>query len=177
MPKRTDISSILVIGAGPIVIGQACEFDYSGTQAIKALKEDGVFTVLLNPNIATIQTSEGMADRLYLLAVTPEIAAEVMRKEIAMLKKLALAKEQSEEYLAESLSRVRSDYLLMPAQLVQQGGQNLFFLPRDFSRKSWSRSASCGSSSMATFSSFIASFFTSSGIPAASIFCRNSSTT
>jgi carbamoyl-phosphate synthase large subunit len=70
-----------VLGSGALQIGQAGEFDYSGSQAIKALKENGVFTVLLNPNIATIQTSEGMADRLYLLAVTPEIAAAVMRKE------------------------------------------------------------------------------------------------
>src|SRR5262245_35360954 len=75
-PKRT-----LVLGSGALQIGQAGEFDYSGSQAIKALREDGVFTVLLNPNIATIQTSEGMADRLYLLAVTPEIAADIMRKE------------------------------------------------------------------------------------------------
>jgi len=75
-PRRT-----LILGSGALQIGQAGEFDYSGSQAIKALREDGIFTVLLNPNIATIQTSEGMADRLYLLAVTPEIAAEVMRKE------------------------------------------------------------------------------------------------
>ncbi|MEX2148735.1 MAG: carbamoyl-phosphate synthase (glutamine-hydrolyzing) large subunit [Steroidobacteraceae bacterium] len=75
-PRRT-----LVLGSGALQIGQAGEFDYSGSQAIKALKEDGVYTVLLNPNIATIQTSEGMADRLYLFAVTPEIAAEVIRKE------------------------------------------------------------------------------------------------
>ncbi len=75
-PRRT-----LVLGSGALQIGQAGEFDYSGSQAIKALKEDGVYTVLLNPNIATIQTSEGMADRLYLLAVTPEIAAEIMQKE------------------------------------------------------------------------------------------------
>jgi carbamoyl-phosphate synthase large subunit len=75
-PRRT-----LILGSGALQIGQAGEFDYSGSQAIKALKEDGVYTVLLNPNIATIQTSQGMADRLYLQAVTPEIAAEVMRKE------------------------------------------------------------------------------------------------
>ena len=75
-PRRT-----LVLGSGALQIGQAGEFDYSGSQAIKAFREDGVHTILLNPNIATIQTSEGMADRLYLLAVTPEIATEVMRKE------------------------------------------------------------------------------------------------
>ncbi|HEY5559267.1 MAG TPA: carbamoyl-phosphate synthase (glutamine-hydrolyzing) large subunit, partial [Steroidobacteraceae bacterium] len=71
----------LILGSGALQIGQAGEFDYSGSQAIKALKEDGVYTVLLNPNIATIQTSEGMADRLYLLAVTPEIAASIVRRE------------------------------------------------------------------------------------------------
>jgi len=75
-PRRT-----LILGSGALQIGQAGEFDYSGSQAIKALKEDGVYTVLLNPNIATIQTSEGMADRLYLLAVTPEIAASIVRRE------------------------------------------------------------------------------------------------
>ncbi len=75
-PRRT-----LILGSGALQIGQAGEFDYSGSQAIKALREDGVFTVLLNPNIATIQTSKGMADRLYLLAVTPEIAADIIRKE------------------------------------------------------------------------------------------------
>jgi carbamoyl-phosphate synthase large subunit len=71
----------LILGSGALQIGQAGEFDYSGSQAIKALREDGVYTVLLNPNIATIQTSDGMADRLYLLAVTPEIAADIIRKE------------------------------------------------------------------------------------------------
>ncbi|MGH8129430.1 MAG: ATP-grasp domain-containing protein, partial [Steroidobacteraceae bacterium] len=75
-PERT-----LILGSGALQIGQAGEFDYSGSQAIKALKEDGVYTVLLNPNIATIQTSDEMADRLYLLAVTPEIALDIIRKE------------------------------------------------------------------------------------------------
>ncbi len=75
-PRRT-----LVLGSGALQIGQAGEFDYSGSQAIKALKEDRVEIVLLNPNIATIQTSEGMADRLYLLAVTPENAVEIIRKD------------------------------------------------------------------------------------------------
>ena len=76
-PKR-----VLILGSGALKIGEAGEFDYSGSQAIKALREEGIYTVLVNPNIATIQTSEGMADRLYLLAVTPEIAADVMRKEL-----------------------------------------------------------------------------------------------
>ena len=64
MPRRDDIESILLIGSGPIVIGQACEFDYSGTQGAKALKEEGVYTILVNPNIATIQTSDHLADQV-----------------------------------------------------------------------------------------------------------------
>ena len=81
MPKRTDISSILVIGAGPIVIGQACEFDYSGTQAIKALKEEGYRVVLVNSNPATIMTDPDMADATYIEPITPEIVARIIEKE------------------------------------------------------------------------------------------------
>ena len=81
MPKRTDISSILVIGAGPIVIGQACEFDYSGTQAIKALKEEGYRIVLVNSNPATIMTDPEMADATYVEPITPEIVAKIIEKE------------------------------------------------------------------------------------------------
>ena len=81
MPKRTDISSILVIGAGPIVIGQACEFDYSGTQAIKALKEEGYRIVLVNSNPATIMTDPELADATYVEPITPEIVARIIAKE------------------------------------------------------------------------------------------------
>ncbi len=81
MPKRTDISSILVIGAGPIVIGQACEFDYSGTQAIKALREEGYRIVLVNSNPATIMTDPDMADATYVEPITPEIVAKIIEKE------------------------------------------------------------------------------------------------
>ncbi len=81
MPKRTDISSILVIGAGPIIIGQACEFDYSGTQAIKALKEDGYRVILVNSNPATIMTDPDMADATYVEPITPEIVAKIIAKE------------------------------------------------------------------------------------------------
>jgi carbamoyl-phosphate synthase large subunit len=81
MPKRTDISSILVIGAGPIVIGQACEFDYSGTQAIKALKEEGYRVVLVNSNPATIMTDPDMADATYIEPITPEVVAKIIEKE------------------------------------------------------------------------------------------------
>ena len=72
---------VLVLGSGALQIGQAGEFDYSGTQAIKALKEEGIATVLINPNIATIQTSEGMADKLHLTAVTPEFVERILVKE------------------------------------------------------------------------------------------------
>ena len=81
MPKRTDITSILVIGAGPIVIGQACEFDYSGTQAIKALKEEGYRVVLVNSNPATIMTDPDLADATYVEPITPEIVAKIIEKE------------------------------------------------------------------------------------------------
>ncbi len=83
MPKRTDIQSILVIGAGPIVIGQACEFDYSGTQAIKALKEEGYRIVLVNSNPATIMTDPDLADATYVEPITPEIVAKIIAKETA----------------------------------------------------------------------------------------------
>ena len=81
MPKRTDLSTILIIGAGPIIIGQACEFDYSGTQACKALREEGYRVVLINSNPATIMTDPDMADRTYIEPITPEIVAKIIAKE------------------------------------------------------------------------------------------------
>jgi len=81
MPKRTDIKKILIIGAGPIVIGQACEFDYSGTQACKALKEEGFEVVLLNSNPATIMTDPDFADRTYIEPVTPEFLEKIIARE------------------------------------------------------------------------------------------------
>src|SRR5213083_409083 len=81
MPKRTDISTILIIGAGPIVIGQACEFDYSGTQAVKTLKEEGYRIVLVNSNPATIMTDPEIADATYIEPITPEIVAKIIEKE------------------------------------------------------------------------------------------------
>jgi len=81
MPKRTDISSILIIGAGPIVIGQACEFDYSGTQACKALKAEGYRVVLVNSNPATIMTDRDLADATYVEPITPEVVAKIIEKE------------------------------------------------------------------------------------------------
>src|ERR1700690_1930195 len=81
MPKRTDISPILIIGAGPIVIGQACEFDYSGTQAVKTLKEEGYRIVLVNSNPAPIMTDPELADATYIEPITPEIVAKIIEKE------------------------------------------------------------------------------------------------
>ena len=79
--KNSDIHKVLLLGSGALKIGQAGEFDYSGSQALKAMKEEGIETVLLNPNIATVQTSEGTADRIYFLPVTPEYAEKVIEKE------------------------------------------------------------------------------------------------
>ena len=81
MPKRTDLSTILLIGSGPIVIGQGAEFDYSGTQAVKALKEEGYRVVLVNSNPATIMTDPELADRTYIEPVTPEWVAKVIERE------------------------------------------------------------------------------------------------
>ncbi|MEC8288898.1 MAG: hypothetical protein VX007_04700, partial [Pseudomonadota bacterium] len=81
MPKRTDIESILIIGAGPIVIGQACEFDYSGTQACKALKDEGYRVILVNSNPATIMTDPEFADATYVEPVTPQLVAKIIEKE------------------------------------------------------------------------------------------------
>ena len=81
MPKRTDIHSILIIGAGPIVIGQACEFDYSGAQACKALREEGYRVVLVNSNPATIMTDPEMADAVYIEPITGRRVARIIEKE------------------------------------------------------------------------------------------------
>jgi carbamoyl-phosphate synthase large subunit len=87
MPKRTDISTILIIGAGPIIIGQACEFDYSGTQAVKALKAEGYRIVLVNSNPATIMTDPELADATYVEPITPEVVAKIIEKEKANVPK------------------------------------------------------------------------------------------
>jgi carbamoyl-phosphate synthase large subunit len=81
MPKRTDIKSILIVGAGPIIIGQACEFDYSGTQAVKALKEEGYRVILVNSNPATIMTDPELADATYIEPITPEVVAKIIAEE------------------------------------------------------------------------------------------------
>ena len=81
MPKRRDIKKILVIGAGPIIIGQACEFDYSGTQACKALKDEGFEVILINSNPATIMTDPNIADKTYIEPITIEVLEKILLKE------------------------------------------------------------------------------------------------
>jgi carbamoyl-phosphate synthase large subunit len=88
MPKRTDIHSVLIIGAGPIIIGQACEFDYSGTQACKALREEGYRVILVNSNPATIMTDPEFADRTYIEPVTPECLEKILDREVHELRRL-----------------------------------------------------------------------------------------
>ena len=81
MPRRTDLNSVLVIGSGPIVIGQAAEFDYSGTQALRVLKEEGVRVILVNSNPATIMTDPEFADATYIEPITPEVIEKIIAKE------------------------------------------------------------------------------------------------
>src|SRR5271154_5962468 len=81
MPKRTDLKSIMIIGAGPIVIGQACEFDYSGAQACKALREEGYRVILVNSNPATIMTDPELANATYIEPITPDIVEKIIAKE------------------------------------------------------------------------------------------------
>ena len=90
MPKRTDIHSILIIGAGPIIIGQACEFDYSGTQACKALKEEGYRVILVNSNPATIMTDPEFADRTYIEPITPECVEKIIVRELAEMRRMGV---------------------------------------------------------------------------------------
>ena len=81
MTTSTPINKVLVLGSGALKIGEAGEFDYSGSQALKALKEEGITTVLVNPNIATVQTSEEIADKIYFLPVTPYFVERIIEKE------------------------------------------------------------------------------------------------
>jgi carbamoyl-phosphate synthase large subunit len=82
MPRDTSIRSVLIIGSGPIIIGQACEFDYSGTQAARSLREEGIQVILINSNPATIMTDPMMADKVYLLPLTPESIEKILEENI-----------------------------------------------------------------------------------------------
>jgi len=103
MPKRTDIHSVLIIGAGPIIIGQACEFDYSGTQACKALREEGYRVVLVNSNPATIMTDPEFADRTYIEPVTPEVVEKIIVRELDEMRRLGVPTESRNPGVAHKL--------------------------------------------------------------------------
>src|SRR5438045_4430242 len=95
MATRTDSHSVLIIGAGPIIVGQACEFDYSGTQACKALKEEGYRVVLINSNPATIMTDPEFADRTYIEPITPDAVEKIIVREKEEMRKLGVPVDSS----------------------------------------------------------------------------------
>jgi len=111
MPKRTDIHSVLIIGAGPIIIGQACEFDYSGTQACKALKEEGYRVVLVNSNPATIMTDPEFADRTYIEPITPECVEKIIVREKAEMERLLA---ESKNQIGNRQSAIGNKLVLLP---------------------------------------------------------------
>ncbi|MBI2929359.1 MAG: carbamoyl-phosphate synthase large subunit, partial [Verrucomicrobia bacterium] len=112
MPKRTDIHSVLIIGAGPIIIGQACEFDYSGTQACKALKEEGFRVVLVNSNPATIMTDPEFADRTYIEPITPECIEKIIAREVEEMKRLGVPVGESQ--ISNLKSQIPHKLVLLP---------------------------------------------------------------
>src|SRR5881296_3499114 len=125
MPKRADIHSVLIIGAGPIIIGQACEFDYSGTQACKALKEERYRVILINSNPATIMTDPEFADRTYLEPITPECVQKIIAREVAEMRKLGLpvapsvpASGPSAGHVPQAQQRSAETALPVPHKLV-----------------------------------------------------------
>jgi carbamoyl-phosphate synthase large subunit len=123
MPKRADIKSIMIIGAGPIVIGQACEFDYSGAQACKALREEGYRVILVNSNPATIMTDPSLADATYIEPITPEMVEKIILREkpdallptmggqTALNTAMALAKSGALERLGVELIGAKADVI------------------------------------------------------------------
>src|SRR5437867_11321573 len=115
MPKRTDIHSVLIIGAGPIIIGQACEFDYSGTQACKALKEEGYRVVLVNSNPATIMTDPEFADRTYIEPITPETVEKIIIRELQEMRRLGVPVDgPKQSAVGHRLSAVGQKLVLLP---------------------------------------------------------------
>jgi carbamoyl-phosphate synthase large subunit len=118
MPKRSDIHSVLIIGAGPIIIGQACEFDYSGTQACKALREEGYHVVLVNSNPATIMTDPEFADRTYIEPITPECVEKIIVRELEEMKRMGISAESG---LKTQDSRLKTPHKLV--LLPTLGGQ------------------------------------------------------
>jgi carbamoyl-phosphate synthase large subunit len=114
MPKRTDIHSVLIIGAGPIIIGQACEFDYSGTQACKSLREEGFRVILLNSNPATIMTDPEFAHRTYIEPITPEVVEKVIARELAEMRRLGVPVAAAPGGAAPELTGVPHKLVLLP---------------------------------------------------------------
>src|SRR2546422_5187717 len=114
MPRRTDITSILLIGSGPIVIGQACEFDYSGTQACKALKEEGYRVVLLNSNPATIMTDPEFADRTYIEPITPEAVEKIIVRELDEMRRLGVPVDTPNSQIVNRKSQIPNRLVLLP---------------------------------------------------------------
>jgi carbamoyl-phosphate synthase large subunit len=114
MPKRTDIHSVLIIGAGPIIIGQACEFDYSGTQACKALKEEGFRVILVNSNPATIMTDPEFADRTYIEPITPECIEKIIIRELDEMKRMGVPVGASPSEIANRQSPIANKLVLLP---------------------------------------------------------------
>jgi carbamoyl-phosphate synthase large subunit len=112
MPKRADIHSVLIIGAGPIIIGQACEFDYSGTQACKALREEGYRVVLVNSNPATIMTDPEFADRTYIEPITPECVEKIIVRELEEMRRMGVPTGQSQ--LSNPKSPIPHKLVLLP---------------------------------------------------------------
>ena len=106
MPKRTDIHSVLIIGAGPIIIGQACEFDYSGTQACKALREEGYRVILINSNPATIMTDPEFADRTYIEPITPECVEKIIVRELEEMKRMGVPVEMGSARVSRAVEGV-----------------------------------------------------------------------
>ncbi len=159
MPRRTDIKKIMICGSGPIVIGQACEFDYSGTQACKALKEEGYQIVLLNSNPATIMTDPGFADRTYIEPMTPEVAEQIIAREkpdvllptlggqtalnlaVALAKSGAL-KRHGVELIGASLEAIEmaEDRLLFKQAMKRVGVE----MPRSGYAASWEEASAIG---------------------------------
>jgi len=122
MPKRTDLKSILIIGAGPIVIGQACEFDYSGTQACKALREEGYRVVLVNSNPATIMTDPEFADRTYIEPITPECVEKIIAREVEEMRKMGISAGKSAAHKLVLLPTLGGQTALNTAMALNKRG-------------------------------------------------------
>ena len=132
MPKRTDIHKVLIIGSGPIIIGQACEFDYSGTQACKALKEEGYEVVLVNSNHATIMTDPGMADKTYIEPLTVESLEKIIEKErpdglLPNLGGQTGLNLSSQLYKSGILKKYNVDIIGVKADAIERGEDRIIF--------------------------------------------------